>query len=372
MANKFILPKDKHDRIFENEIKNEYLRFVKSSNNPEVILLGGQAGSGKSTVSNEYAKNNFLVIDVDAYREFHPNHKQLTKENPLTAAQLTHADASLWATDVSRYVAKNKISAVVETTFGSPETVLEKAAIFQKENYNITAVVVSVPEKTSWLSVLKRFEEAYERDPKTARFVPQAQHDKQYRKITDTINELYEKKLVSELKIVDRDQNPIFTDHFVNGAWQLNKNPVTSLLEHRAKPFNEKQIKQHQKDWQYVLSAMEKRNAPAAEIFAAKVMQTHHENEFKNPNVARNLAIDPEYKANLMKNIETNILNKPLPDQVKLKLIGKVYNMAEMKIKIETKTIGDKLLDKKKQAIQQEIQTPKIKINRTETKDKTR
>ncbi|MCO6552394.1 MAG: zeta toxin family protein [Gilliamella sp.] len=53
MANKFILPKDKHDRIFENAIKNEYLRFVKPSNNPEVILLGGQVGSGKSTVSNE-------------------------------------------------------------------------------------------------------------------------------------------------------------------------------------------------------------------------------------------------------------------------------------------------------------------------------
>lgn len=68
MANKFIFPKDKHDRIFENAIKNEYLRFVKPSNNPEVILLGGQVGSGKSTVSNEYAKNNFLVIDTDAYK----------------------------------------------------------------------------------------------------------------------------------------------------------------------------------------------------------------------------------------------------------------------------------------------------------------
>ncbi|OCG77092.1 hypothetical protein A9G44_06225 [Gilliamella sp. Occ4-3] len=68
MANKFILPKDKHDRIFENAIKNEYLRFVKPSNNPEVILLRGQVGSGKSTVRNEYAKNNFLVIDTDAYK----------------------------------------------------------------------------------------------------------------------------------------------------------------------------------------------------------------------------------------------------------------------------------------------------------------
>ena len=74
------------EAIFERE-KEKFFRGNIFSKEPCAIILGGQPACGKSTLINVAKKDHpnldFLTVNGDLYREFHPEKDKLIKVNTL-------------------------------------------------------------------------------------------------------------------------------------------------------------------------------------------------------------------------------------------------------------------------------------------------
>ncbi len=85
------LPNSLNERIFD-KIKSKYLLDIRSSVNPQGIILGGQPGSGKSFLQKEIAKEfteDFIFISTDDLRLYHPAYLEL-QQNTETIQNATN------------------------------------------------------------------------------------------------------------------------------------------------------------------------------------------------------------------------------------------------------------------------------------------
>ncbi|EIY0496109.1 zeta toxin family protein [Listeria monocytogenes] len=73
------------DKQFENRLRDnieELVQGKKAVESPTAFLLGGQPGSGKTSLRSaiyEETQGNVIVIDNDTFKQQHPNFDELVK-----------------------------------------------------------------------------------------------------------------------------------------------------------------------------------------------------------------------------------------------------------------------------------------------------
>jgi len=73
------------DKQFENRLNDnleELVQGKKAVESPTAFLLGGQPGSGKTSLRSaifEETQGNVIVIDNDTFKQQHPNFDELVK-----------------------------------------------------------------------------------------------------------------------------------------------------------------------------------------------------------------------------------------------------------------------------------------------------
>jgi predicted ABC-type ATPase len=157
------LPNSLNERIFE-KIKKKYLLDIRSSMNPQGIILGGQPGSGKSFLQKEIAKEfteDFIFISTDDLRLYHPAYLEL-QQNPETvqnAANLVNPYASAWTEKLIKYCIKNKYNLIIDSTLGGNiQAVYDTIDKFRYNRYQVHLRVMAVPAIISKLSIFLRYE----------------------------------------------------------------------------------------------------------------------------------------------------------------------------------------------------------------------
>lgn len=90
-----------------------------SQQNPKAYVVGGQPGAGKSTSTNklqtEYS-NNILIIDLDSYRERHPNYKTLYEKYGKESSEYTHQFASEIKEEIQKRAIDAKYNIIIDGT----------------------------------------------------------------------------------------------------------------------------------------------------------------------------------------------------------------------------------------------------------------
>ncbi len=77
------------------------LQGVKPSKNPQIILMAGIPGSGKTTVAKKYIAEHFApgeepyIVDPDLLRPVLPGYVELLRQNPQLASLVSHRAASV-------------------------------------------------------------------------------------------------------------------------------------------------------------------------------------------------------------------------------------------------------------------------------------
>lgn len=113
-----------HSLLYKEE-EARVLSSTESQSRPHAVLLGGQPGSGKSTLVEdlrlEYdGRGGAAVIDVDRLRKFSEGYIELSKTDPVHAAGLTHEDARGLKNRLQDAVIEGKRNFVLDGTMRSP------------------------------------------------------------------------------------------------------------------------------------------------------------------------------------------------------------------------------------------------------------
>ncbi|MDQ5962545.1 MAG: UDP-N-acetylglucosamine kinase [Patescibacteria group bacterium] len=202
------LPTSELERIFNAEIYPELIFGKSCDNKKEAAIVGGQPGSGKSSVVQILLKQkeNFVFINGDDLREFLPGYKVLMESDPDNAADSSQYAVNFWVEKAIDKCVEDGLSIIVEGTMRVSETPLTTAIKLKDAGYEITFVLVSTPYELSLESIRIRYEEAV-KIYGLGRSTKIESHDQAFLGIKKTILVLFNSKIASRFIVINRTKN---------------------------------------------------------------------------------------------------------------------------------------------------------------------
>ena len=135
---------------------------TKPSDNPEIVILGGRGGSGKSRYAN---KEGYLVLDNDKIKEMLDEYKGWN-------AKEVHEEAGHILKRALERARENKISIVLDGTLsGEYEKLKNKIMPFIEKGYTLQAHYIHLPRQKSIQRAINRYISGNMKDGR-GRYVP--------------------------------------------------------------------------------------------------------------------------------------------------------------------------------------------------------
>lgn len=199
------LTKEEIERIFVDQIIPQIIRDIKPEEIMEGYILGGQPGSGKSTLVREMLKTNrhTVFINGDDLRPYHPLYYYFLKENDKEAADLTQSVCNFWVEALIKKCIEMKLNMIIEGTMRTKDVPIKTAKILKDAGYLTDLVVVSAPYELSLLSLEYRYSEVKKMGG-FARFTKKSSHDEAYKNINETLVSLSGDGLFSKFRVYQR------------------------------------------------------------------------------------------------------------------------------------------------------------------------
>ena len=263
------MEKDYTDEELEIKFK-EILEYYKSiyspTENPKVVLLGGQPGAGKRGLENMVnIKKNYVSISGDDYREYHPRFKEIDLEYGREASKYTQQWAAEITEKLIKELRKEKYNLIIEGTLRTAELPLKEANAFKKADYKVELNVVVVKPEKSRLGTLERYE-AMLKQGKVPRMAPKEHHDLVVNNIGNNLEIIYNSKAFDNIKLFDRENNLLY-----NYKESPNVNPKDILNKEFNRVWKKGEIEEFKEKWENLIKIMESRKAPIEEISQLKI-----------------------------------------------------------------------------------------------------
>jgi len=264
------MKKDNFDRLSleeHNEIRDEIISLTLNDEvrqgKPVAIILAGQPGSGKSgatdaaTMALKEEGRRPVIIDPDDLRIFHPRYETHAFEDPLTAADKVHPDASLWAYEVTSEAINRRNDMIIDGTLASPEGASELTKKLKKNGYHVEVHALTVKPEMSWLGVNKRFEKICESGTGVPRWVPPEIHDKAVVGMPESLERLEKESQIDKVMVFDRD-NEVFYDS-TDSKYNNTSASQTVTAEHK-RQLTTIETRNINKEWRAIQKSSVKRN----------------------------------------------------------------------------------------------------------------
>ena len=238
----YLLSKERNQQIFEQRIRNTILPFSSPSSEPHAIFLGGQSGSGKSSLtkyilsSGAFGNERAIIINSDSLREFHPDFVKLQKSDSPRASFLVNPDATIWQQKLITVAINTARNLLLDGTLGgSAEPVLATMNLLREAGYNLHVSILAVPARLSRFGIYERFERQTAQKG-SGRWVGLETHDRQYDEIPKTLALLEDKKIVDQIQIYARPvglSSLQYDNQLKDGQWVQTPNALHALTNAR-------------------------------------------------------------------------------------------------------------------------------------------
>jgi len=190
-------------RLFEYYASN-----AKPQDQPIAVIIGGQPGTGKSTIVGRFRhtfKHSGVVhIDSDELRPFHPLQKKQDAINDRLTAVYTGKDAGIWAQKLMNDAVARRLNIIFESPLKNTEKILRQVDMLTSNGYLVDLKVAIVPYDLSLLGAYSRYEK-----PKAkggyGRFVHNKPLRNCYQSQTVTVEAIQRQGKVSSIEIYSRE-----------------------------------------------------------------------------------------------------------------------------------------------------------------------
>ncbi len=225
-----------YDGYFEDEYSEEQFFNIYSDikenlivgNNPGkdkcTIILGGQPGAGKSSFYGfTEGLYDYVPINGDEYRRFHPNIDSIIKTDPEHYAERTQSFSNRVVESLISDLGNKGYNLVIEGTLRNPDVSITTCNFLREKGYNPELVVIACDAEEAWLSTIKRAVNQ-EKNGQFPRLVPIDIYNNTVHQIPDSLSVIEEAGCFSSISILDRQGNVIYYP-------EMQKDPVDILRE---------------------------------------------------------------------------------------------------------------------------------------------
>lgn len=214
---------------FKQRLSITVKRLVKdkiSVDQPTAFLLGGQAGSGKTslqTIIDEKMNENIIIINNDEFKPLHPSYRKLAQKYGKEVTQLVTPFSSRMTEVLIDKLSKKQYNLVIEGTLRTVQTPQNTASLLKERGFKTKLYVIAVPKQLSYIGTLTRFEDMFKNNPHAARETPKRIHDEMVNNLPTSLDILWRNKVFDEIHLYTRAKEHIYS------SLKTTKSPKTLL-----------------------------------------------------------------------------------------------------------------------------------------------
>ncbi|MFB5450970.1 zeta toxin family protein [Enterococcus faecalis] len=149
------------DKQFENRLNDnleELIQGKKAVESPTAFLLGGQPGSGKTSLRSailEETQGNVIVIDNDTFKQQHPNFDELAKLYEKDVVKHVTPYSNRMTEAIISRLSDQGYNLVIEGTGRTTDVPIQTATMLQAKGYETKMYVMAVPKMVLLQSLKK-------------------------------------------------------------------------------------------------------------------------------------------------------------------------------------------------------------------------
>ena len=231
--------------IFERE-KPDLLSGLKSQEKPIAFILGGQPASGKSglakAILRQFPDKDFLFVNGDIYREFHPEADELIKY-PERYSVETQIFSNFFTEALIQEAITYKYNIIVEGTMRNPEVPLRTALAFRENGFDTEAFAIAAPALFTELGFYLRYQEEIDFQG-YGRLADKSSHDKAVEGLLCSLDRLYTEKAVNKIHLYSyQAEKHLVTFTLNKEEWDVNILPSVEVINAREKQYQDKALR---------------------------------------------------------------------------------------------------------------------------------
>ncbi|GEM_PF-5268614 len=262
---KKLLSRKERGEIFKGHILPHFLSLGVYAKNPGALIFGGQPGAGKSNLIRiiKSVKTDFVVINGDDLRGYHPRMLELMDKDEINAPDLIQADCNYWVERLIKVLGKKKFNLIIESTMRRAVIVGSTCAFLKKHGYKIEAVMLTVPQPVSLASIFYRYEIQKGLVDK-ARFTKIQNHQRSFVGLQNTIAEIFRLKMTDRITLYSRRGTNYYILHennLIDNEWDEKINPLLFFKKFAKRKLLKSELLYTTKLWQKTLSLALSRKA---------------------------------------------------------------------------------------------------------------
>ena len=231
--------------IFERE-KTDLLSGLKTQEKPIAFILGGQPASGKSglakAILRQFPDKDFLFVNGDIYREFHPEAGELIKYPERYSAE-TQIFSNFFTETLIQEAITYKYNIIVEGTMRNPEVPLRTALAFRENGFDTEAFAIAAPALFTELGFYLRYQEEIDFQG-YGRLADKSSHDKAVEGLLCSLDRLYTEKAVGKIHLYSyQAEKHLVTFTLNKEEWDINTLPSVEVINAREKQYQDKALR---------------------------------------------------------------------------------------------------------------------------------
>lgn len=215
------------------EILYKFLTLQKKpSQRPIAYILGGQPGSGKTTLHRLFMmkdKEHTVIINGDDYRVWHPRFKELHEEYGEEYVRHTQEFVNYCIETLIEKLGNARYNLIIEGTLRNKDVPIKTAHTLKAKGYIINLAVMAVSKQDSWQGTIDRYNRLIQAGA-TPRKTSREAHNTVINNIVANIGYIYELNvdisLFNSIELYNRDGKCMYSSLYIedyNPARILNK-----------------------------------------------------------------------------------------------------------------------------------------------------